>query len=122
MDTAMPPRPTFLPIPFEFLFASSHSSTRPTASPIGGQAIQVVGLQQVNLVNNTPKYSAGDPSLMDGGANICLTGNLNSLIDTTPIVPFPISVATKGSKPTLGDLCTMQGLLPLPLANRTYYN
>jgi hypothetical protein len=59
---------------------------------------------------------------MDGGANICLTGNLNSLIIVTPIVPFPISVATKGCKPALGNLCTMQGLLPLPLTNGTYYN
>jgi hypothetical protein len=59
---------------------------------------------------------------MDGGANICLTDNLNSLIDVTPIVPFPISVATKGSTPALDNFCTMQGLLPLPFTNGTYYN
>jgi hypothetical protein len=84
-------------------------------SPVGGQAIQVVGLRQINLVDNTPGSGAGDPSLMDSGANICLTCNLNSLINITPIVPFPISVATKGSTPTLDNFCTMQGLLLLYL-------
>jgi hypothetical protein len=59
---------------------------------------------------------------MDGGANICLTGNLNSLINVTPIVPFPISVATKGGTLALDDFWTMQGLHPLPLVNGTYYN
>ena len=31
---------------------------------------------------------------MDAGANICITGDLNSLIDAIPIAPFSLSVAT----------------------------
>jgi hypothetical protein len=36
------------------------------------------------------------PSMVDGGANICLTGTLSFLVDTISISPTPISVAKKG--------------------------
>ena len=39
--------------------------------------------------------------LIDGGANICLTGDLDILVDVVEIPPLPISVAVNGDAPTL---------------------
>ena len=36
-------------------------------------------------------------SMVDGGANICLTGTLSLLVDTISIPPMPISVAVEGA-------------------------
>jgi hypothetical protein len=36
------------------------------------------------------------PTLLDSGANICLTGVLELLVDVEFIAPLPISVATMG--------------------------
>ena len=44
---------------------------------------------------STSVVAEDSPSLMDGGANICLTGILDLLVDVVPIAPLPISVATK---------------------------
>ena len=54
-------------------------------------------------------------SLMDAGANICLTGDLHLLVDVVDIPPLPISVALAGDAPSLDDCCTRQGYLPLQL-------
>ena len=35
--------------------------------------------------------------MVDGGANICLTGTLSLLVDTISISPMPISVAVEGA-------------------------
>jgi len=56
-------------------------------------------------------------SLIDGGANICLTGDLNILVDVVEIPPLPISVAVNGDAPTLDDSCTRRGYLPLKLSD-----
>jgi hypothetical protein len=53
--------------------------------------------------------------LIDGGANICLTGNLNLLVDVVDIAPLLISVAVDGKDITLDDLCTKRGYLSLML-------
>jgi hypothetical protein len=45
-------------------------------------------------------------SLMDGGANICLTGDLNLLVNVVEIEPLPISVAIGGEDNALDDCCT----------------
>jgi hypothetical protein len=61
------------------------------------------------------------PLLMDGGANICLTGILDLLIEVVLIAPLPISVATKTGDISLNDCCTKRGLLPLTLADGSVY-
>ncbi len=52
-------------------------------------------------------------SMVDGGANICLTGTLSLLVDTISIPPKPISVAVEGAGASIADCCTKRGLLPL---------
>ena len=64
-----------------------------------------------------PRFS----SMVDGGANICLTGTLSLLVDTTSIPPMPISVAIEGAGTTTADCCTKRGLLPLQLADGGVY-
>ena len=61
------------------------------------------------------------PSLVDGGANICLTGMLDLLMDVVEITPLPISVATKTGEISLDDSCTKRGLLPLTLVDGSVY-
>ena len=51
------------------------------------------------------------------GANICLTGDLNILVDVVEIPPIPISVAVNWDVPTLDDSCTRRGYLPLQLSD-----
>jgi hypothetical protein len=55
-------------------------------------------------------------SLIDGGANICLTNNLQLLVDAINIQPLPITVALD-NKVTLDDCCTKRGFIPLTLAD-----
>jgi hypothetical protein len=61
------------------------------------------------------------PQLMDGGANICLTGILPLLVDVVSIPPLPISVATTSVALSLDDCCTKRGLLPLTLQDGSIY-
>ena len=56
-------------------------------------------------------------TLIDGVGNICLTGNLNLLVDVIDIAPLPIPVAVNGKDITLDDSCTKQGCLPLTLSD-----
>jgi hypothetical protein len=55
-------------------------------------------------------------SLINRGANICLTNNLNLLVDAINIQPLPITVALN-NKVTLNDCCTKRGFTPLTLAD-----
>ncbi len=41
--------------------------------------------------------------MIDGGTNICLTGDLNLLVDVDNIPPLPISVVVSGVDATLDD-------------------
>ena len=63
----------------------------------------------------------GFSSMVDGGANICLTGTLSLLVDTIPISPMPISVAVEGVGVSIADCCTKRGLLPLQLTDGGVY-
>ena len=51
-----------------------------------------------------------NPSLVDGGANICLTGILGLLVDMVSIAPLPREIS-------LDVCCTKRGLLPLTLVD-----
>ena len=61
------------------------------------------------------------PSLIDGGANICLTGTLDLLMDDEDIAPLHVSVATAGGAVSVDDCCTKKGLLPISLDNGSIY-
>jgi hypothetical protein len=52
-------------------------------------------------------------TLIDGGSNVCATGDLNTLLDVTDITPIDISVAIDGVPSSIDDKITKQGLLPL---------
>jgi hypothetical protein len=54
----------------------------------------------------TDAEALNNPSLVDRGANICVTGILDLLVEVVPIAPLPISVATKTGKGSLDDCCT----------------
>jgi len=69
----------------------------------------------------TPTDAWDHPSLMDGGANICLTGVLDLLVDVVSIAPLPISVATKLGDISMDDCCTKKGLIPLTLEDGSVY-
>jgi hypothetical protein len=60
-------------------------------------------------------------SLMDGGANICVTRDLNRLVNIIEIPPMPIMVATSGDGNSLDDCCTKRGYIPLTLKDGTIY-
>jgi hypothetical protein len=65
----------------------------------------------------TTKFSS---SLIDCGANICLTGDLDLLVDVVEIPPLPISVTLQGEI-TTGDCCTACGKIPLQLDDGLVY-
>ena len=64
--------------------------------------------------------SATSGSLIDGGANICITGDLNSLFDVVAIPPLSISVAVEGDS-SIDDCCTARGMTPLQLDDGSIY-
>jgi len=59
--------------------------------------------------------------MVDGGANIFVTGDIGSLLDVTDIDPIPILVAIKGSTTSFDNCITKQGVLPLSLSDGTTY-
>jgi hypothetical protein len=60
-------------------------------------------------------------SMVDGGANICFTGNLSLLVNVVDIPPLPILVAVEGDGTSMADCCTKRGLLLLTLENGSVY-
>jgi hypothetical protein len=71
----------------------------------------------------------GDPSssvkfwenLVDGGSNICVTGDLGILLDVADTLPGSILVAIEGMPVSLDDCITKRGLLPLTMADGSSY-
>jgi hypothetical protein len=59
-------------------------------------------------------------SVVDGGMNICLTGNTSLLVDVVDLLPLPVLVADEGDGMSMADCCTKPGLLPLKLENGRY--
>ncbi len=60
-------------------------------------------------------------SLNDGGSNICIKGLLDLLVEVVSIPPLPISITTKRGGISFDDCCTKRGLLPLTLADGSFY-
>jgi hypothetical protein len=60
-------------------------------------------------------------TLIDGGSNVCVTGDLNTLLDVTNITPIDISVELDGVPSSVDDKITKRGLLPLTLSDGTTY-
>jgi hypothetical protein len=138
MDPSLLVRPASPTTPFEFPFDIPHDTTTTGFGdyvPHGDtmdSVTRVVGLPRVfglkgveqsyAKVTRTaiPMDAIDNPSLMDGGANICITGVLSLLIDVVSIPPLPISVATKSGSISLDDCCTKRGLIPLELSDGAY--
>jgi hypothetical protein len=60
--------------------------------------------------------------MVDGGSNVCITGNLGILLDVININPVTILVALDGGLLSSDDCITKRGLLPLTLTDgSTYY-
>ncbi len=60
-------------------------------------------------------------SLMDGGENICITRDLNRLVNIINIPPMPITVASSGDGTSLNNCCTKHWYIPLTLEDGTIY-
>ena len=113
MDPSIMVRPSLPTTPFEFPFNMPPAKTsmclegaKILAYTSMGSVTRVVGLPRVYglrgdegsfvkvMRSYVPSDSIDNPSLMDGGANICITGILELLVDVETIPPLPISVAT----------------------------
>jgi hypothetical protein len=102
--------------PFEFPFPSINPPLPPSAHPQRTN-IRVTGLPRANRIEQT---ATNDRPLMDAGANICITGDLNLLVDAVPIAPFSLSVATTSTSVD-NNLCTMKGLIAIPIVDSDPY-
>jgi hypothetical protein len=139
LDPGIMVRPSSPVTPFEFpfdlpcgytpsCFEDNLSQYRPMDS-----VMRVVGLPRVyglkgdegsyvKLMRTKGRLDLRDhPSLMDGGANICITGILGLLVDVENIPPLPISVATTSGSLSMDDCCTKKGLIPLTLSDGSVY-
>ena len=59
--------------------------------------------------------------LIDGGSNVCVTGDITILLDVSDIDPIDISVALDGRSTSPDDRITKRGLLPLTLSDGSVY-
>ncbi len=76
----------------------------------------------VKVLRTAANYNDVDiRSLIDGGANICITGLLNLLVEVVSIPPLPISVTIMTGGNSLYNCCTKKGLLPLTMDNGSSY-
>jgi hypothetical protein len=72
-------------------------------------------------INLTALATSATPGrLIDGGPNICITGDLDSLFDVVAIPPLSISVAVEGAS-SIDDCCTACGMTPLQLDDGSIY-
>jgi hypothetical protein len=82
----------------------------------------VCGLCGDNCSSNTICYNNSTPDQMVyGGSNVCVTGDLGSLLDVFDINPISILVALEGSPMMYDDCITKRGVLPLSLSDGTTY-
>jgi len=134
-----PSRPRSPTNPFEFPFTLASTPPNKSSSTHGQPILRTAALPDLPSVMDSVTRVIGSPrvfglrhdsssyvrvrrtstSLLDAGANICLTGDLQLLIDIVKIPPLPISVAITGDAPSLDDCCTRRGYLPLQLSDGT---
>ncbi len=81
----------------------------------------VCGIHGTNATLVTITPTGNSCPLIDGGSNICITGDLHLLVDLVDIPPVAISVALDGPPLLFDDTITKRGLLPLTLSNGTTY-
>jgi hypothetical protein len=72
------------------------------------------------MVKTAAVLGGTPPSLINGGANICITGDINLLVDVVNIPLLSILVALHRDS-TLNDYCTARGLLPIQLDDGSVY-
>ncbi len=136
-------RPASPTTPFEFPFPSQHDTSLPLLMDdydhpcIPSKGVQrIVGLPRIfGLHDTSGSYARVNrlvftattfdemthPSMMDGGANICVTGILGLLVDVSSMPPLPITVTTKSHQHSVDDCCTKRGYLPLILDDGSVY-
>jgi hypothetical protein len=139
-DPSILVRPASPTTPFEFpfqvaeeMYCDFNASGGLPGDNLRDSVTHVVGLPQVCRLSLdtdlvvcvsraiTSSEAWDNPSLMDGGANNCLTGVLDLLVDVITIAPLPISVATKTGDISMNDCCTKKGLIPLTLEDGLVY-
>jgi hypothetical protein len=62
--------------------------------------------------------------LINGGTNICVTGDLSTLVNVEaipPMMPILVAVAVAGDAISSDDCCTKRGYTPLTLDDGTLY-
>jgi len=134
IDSLLKPtnRPRSHNTPFEFPYYTPSAlqtsiGTMTTAPqdrhPPSASVIRIVATPRVFGIKNDSGSSVqvNDLSLMDAGANICLTGDLELLTDAVDIPPLPITVALNGGGSTMDDCCTKRGFIPLALSDGTIH-
>ncbi len=67
------------------------------------------------------RVNTSNNRMVNGGSNVCVTGDLSSLVDVVDIDPIPILVALEGSSSSYNNCLTKRGFLPLSLSNGTSY-
>jgi hypothetical protein len=82
---------------------------------------RVCGIDGSDTTSVTVNPTGDTCPLVDGGSNICVTGDLHLLVDTVDISPVTISVALDGVTSSVDDSITKRGLLPLTLSDGTIY-
>ena len=125
-------RPLSPNTPFEFPYYTP-SALRATTADIpdttqdiftpSASVIRVVVTPRVFGIKDDSRSSVQvkDWSLMDAGANICLTGDIRLLANAIDIPPLPITVALNGNGSSVDDCCTMRSFIPLALSDGTIH-
>jgi len=113
LDLQRPNRSRSPTTPFEFPFEHvGRSNTTPVNDRPG----------LVFRIATADRAQRAGPKLMDGGANLCITGDLEALQHVEAITPFPLSTATISPLTTDNDCCTKIGYISLPLSDGTTYS
>jgi hypothetical protein len=132
-DHAWPPSPT-TPLAFPFNYGSDQTldellADLPDSPSTMDSVTHIVGIPRVCGLSGdvsttvTVKQTGvrNYLTLVDMGANICIVGSLDSLVDMVVIPPLPISVVVHVAGVSLNDCCSHRGLLPLPMEDGTVY-
>jgi hypothetical protein len=79
--------------------------------------LRVFGLQLDSHSSVTTRQSGSASSLIDGGVNICVIGDLSIMVGIVDIHPLPITVAIKDSNTSVDDCCAKRGFIPLTVSD-----